>query len=95
MKPWPTCGVDHALGCRCGSSENVGRAAGRGRPAGGGRTHRVDGQAARRRLFHRNHNAPGKDAMRKLLGLGNMHLLLSSTSTGAASFWVVWAHGGL
>lgn len=53
-----TCSVDHALGCRCRSSENVGGAAGGGRAAGGGCAHRIDGQAAGWRLFNWNHNTP-------------------------------------
>lgn len=53
-----TCSVDHALGCRRRSSENVRGAAGSGRAAGGGRAHRIDGQAAGRRLFNWNHNTP-------------------------------------
>lgn len=53
-----TCSVDHALGCCCRSGKNVWCAASSGCSTRSGRAHRVDWQAARRRLFDRNHNAP-------------------------------------
>lgn len=56
-----TCSVYHALGCRCRSGENVGRAAGGGRSASGGCAHRVDWQAAGWRLFDWDHHTPVRD----------------------------------
>ncbi len=56
-----TCSVDHTLGCCCCGSKNVRCAASSGCSTRGGRAHRVDWQAARRRLFDWNHNAPAGD----------------------------------